>query len=91
MPATGVDACGYPCRGPVRDAFQFAQRGASFWGVFEFRKRELVAGAREIWFVMGIPIYVYTILSDLSEEGYRTALFMNATFMAAWIIPYGAV
>ena len=44
-----------------------------------------------MWFVVGIPIYFYAVLSDGTTEGNRAAFFMIGTFMALWIILYGAV
>ncbi|MCI5098555.1 MAG: organoarsenical effux MFS transporter ArsJ [Rhodobacteraceae bacterium] len=53
--------------------------------------RVFLFGARDVWFVVGIPIYFYAVLSDGSEAGNRAAFFMIGTFMAGWIILYGAV
>jgi len=53
--------------------------------------RVFLFGARDVWFVVGIPIYFYAVLSDGSEAGNRAAFFMIGTFMAVWIIFYGAV
>jgi len=53
--------------------------------------RLFLFGARDVWFVVGIPIYFYAVLSDGSEEGNRTAFFMIGTFMAVWTILYGIV
>ncbi|WP_299899987.1 organoarsenical effux MFS transporter ArsJ [uncultured Ruegeria sp.] len=53
--------------------------------------RVFLFGARDVWFVVGIPIYFYAVLSDGTEEGNRVAFFMIGTFMAVWIILYGAV
>jgi hypothetical protein len=53
--------------------------------------RVFLFGARDVWFVVGIPIYFYAALSDGTEEGNRAAFFMVGTFMACWIILYGAV
>ncbi len=53
--------------------------------------RMFLFGARDVWFVVGIPIYFYAILSDGSEEGNRTAFFVIGKFMALWIILYGVV
>ena len=53
--------------------------------------RVFLFGARDIWFVVGIPIYFYAVLSDGSTEGNRTAFFMIGTFMAVWVILYGVV
>ena len=53
--------------------------------------RVFLFGARDVWFVVGIPIYFYAVLSDGSEEGNRAAFFTIGTFMAVWTILYGAV
>jgi hypothetical protein len=53
--------------------------------------RVFLFGARDVWFVVGIPIYFYAVLSDGSVAGNRAAFFMIGTFMALWIIFYGAV
>lgn len=53
--------------------------------------RVFLFGARDVWFVVGIPIYFYAVLSDGSETGNRAAFFLIGTFMAGWIILYGAV
>ena len=53
--------------------------------------RLFLFGARDIWFVVGIPIYFYDVLSDGTEEGMRRAFFIVGSFMAAWIIGYGFI
>ncbi len=53
--------------------------------------RMFLFGARDVWFVVGIPIYFYAVLSDGSEESNRATFFLIGTFMAIWIIGYGAV
>ncbi|MCA1335639.1 organoarsenical effux MFS transporter ArsJ [Pseudooceanicola marinus] len=53
--------------------------------------RVFLFGARDVWFVVGIPIYFYAVLSDGSEAGNRAAFFTIGTFMAIWTILYGAV
>ncbi|WP_439153981.1 organoarsenical effux MFS transporter ArsJ [Yoonia sp.] len=53
--------------------------------------RVFLFGARDVWFVVGIPIYFYAVLSDGTEQGNRAAFFMIGTFMAVWIILYGIV
>ncbi|MBY8977134.1 organoarsenical effux MFS transporter ArsJ [Rhodobacteraceae bacterium NNCM2] len=75
------------------------RKGAKFSEVFSrsanvnwlSASRVFLFGARDVWFVVGIPIYFYAVLSDGSEEGNRGAFFMIGTFMAIWIILYGAV
>lgn len=75
------------------------RKGAKFSEVFSKSSnvnwlsvaRVFLFGARDVWFVVGIPIYFYVVLSDGTEEGNRAAFFLIGTFMALWIILYGAV
>ena len=53
--------------------------------------RVFLFGARDVWFVVGIPIYFYSVLSDGTVSGNRTAFFIIGTFMAVWVILYGFV
>lgn len=53
--------------------------------------RVFLFGARDVWFVVGIPVYFYAVLSDGTVAGNRAAFFMIGTFMALWIILYGGV
>ena len=53
--------------------------------------RMFLFGARDVWFVVGIPIYFQSVLSDGTPEGARAAFFLIGGFMALWIIAYGAV
>jgi MFS family permease len=75
------------------------RRGAKFSEVFSKNRninwlsvaRLFLFGARDVWFVVGIPIYFYAVLSDGSEAGNRAAFFMIGSFMAVWTILYGFV
>ncbi len=75
------------------------RKGAKFSEVFSKSSnvnwlsaaRVFLFGARDVWFVVGIPIYFYAVLSDGTEAGNRAAFFMIGTFMAVWVILYGAV
>ncbi|MBS1302575.1 organoarsenical effux MFS transporter ArsJ [Loktanella sp. SALINAS62] len=53
--------------------------------------RVFLFSARDIWFVVGVPIYFYSVLSDGTPESNRTAFFLIGSFMAVWTILYGAV
>jgi hypothetical protein len=53
--------------------------------------RVFLFGARDVWFVVGIPVYFNAVLSDGTTEGRREAFFVIGIFMAVWIILYGAV
>ena len=75
------------------------RKGAKFSEVFSksanvnwlSAARVFLFGARDVWFVVGIPIYFYAVLSDGTVGGNRAAFFMIGTFMAVWIILYGFV
>lgn len=53
--------------------------------------RLLLFGARDVWFVVGIPVYFQSVLSDGTAEGRREAFFLIGGFLALWIVGYGAV
>ena len=75
------------------------RKGARFREVFSHdpnvnwlsAARVFLFGARDVWFVVGVPIYFYAVLSDGTEAGNRAAFFMVGSFMAVWTILYGAV
>ncbi len=53
--------------------------------------RMFLFGARDVWFVVGIPLFFYSVWSDGTPAGNRAAFFQIGTFMAVWIIGYGIV
>jgi MFS family permease len=53
--------------------------------------RVFLFGSRDTWFVVGLPIFLYSALSDGSIEGNKKAFFVIGSFMAAWTIFYGLV
>ena len=53
--------------------------------------RMFLFGARDVWFVVGIPVYFHAVVSDGTHAGDRSAFFLIGSFMALWIIAYGAV
>jgi hypothetical protein len=53
--------------------------------------RMFLFGARDVWFVVGVPVYFQAVLSDGTAEGRREAFFLIGSFLALWIIAYGAV
>ena len=65
------------------------RKGAKFSEVFSksanvnwlSAARVFLFGARDVWFVVGIPIYFYAVLSDGTEEGNRVAFFTIGTFI----------
>jgi len=75
------------------------RKGAKFSQVFSTSAninwlsvaRVFLFGARDVWFVVGIPIYFYAVLSDGTTQGNRAAFFLIGGFMAGWVILYGAV
>ena len=67
-------------RSSRRTAHQPAEPGAH---VPVRRARRLVRGRH--------PVYFYAVLSDGTEAGNRAAFFLVGSFIALWIIAYGAV
>lgn len=75
------------------------RKGAKFSEVFSkppnvnwlSAARVFLVGARDVWFVVGIPIYFYAVLWDGTTEGNRAAFFMIRTFTALWVVLYGLV
>lgn len=53
--------------------------------------RLFLFGARDTWFVVGIPVFFYEVLSDGTPEGAQRAFFVIGAFMALWVMLYGAV
>ena len=53
--------------------------------------RFFLFGARDVWFVVGVPIYFHAVFSDGTTEGARQAFFLVGGFMACWIVGYGVV
>jgi hypothetical protein len=53
--------------------------------------RLFLFGARDVWFVVGVPIYFYGVLSDGTPEGMRRAFLLVGCFMGLWIVGYGAI
>lgn len=53
--------------------------------------RLFLFGARDVWFVVALPVYFYTVLSDGTPDSDRAAFFLVGSFMALWIVGYGAV
>ena len=53
--------------------------------------RVFLFGARDVWFVVGVPIYFYTFLSQQNSGLNDFAFFIVGSFMAIWIIFYGII
>ena len=53
--------------------------------------RLFLFAARDVWFVVGVPVYFQLVLSDGTPESSRAAFFLIGGFMALWTIAYGAV
>lgn len=53
--------------------------------------RVFLFGARDVWFVVGIPLFFYGQWSDGTDQGNRAAFFAIGSFMAIWVILYGFV
>ena len=75
-------------------------KGSETWGGWRSRDprvnrlslaRFFLFGARDVWFVVGVPVYFQSVLSDGTPDGRRAAFFLIGGFLALWIIAYGAV
>ncbi len=53
--------------------------------------RLFLFAARDVWFVVGVPLYFQAVLSDGTPEGRRWAFFVIGGFLALWTICYGIV
>ncbi len=51
--------------------------------------RLLLFGARDVWFVLGIPLYFFEAFSDGSQESNKFVFFGLGAFMSLWVIFYG--
>ena len=53
--------------------------------------RVFLFGARDTWLVVGLPVFLYSMMSDGSIDANKQAFFVIGTFMAIWTIFYGFV
>ncbi|MEM7641150.1 MAG: organoarsenical effux MFS transporter ArsJ [Pseudomonadota bacterium] len=53
--------------------------------------RLFLFGARDVWFVVALPIWLHTTLTATTGIEAREAFFVVGGFMAIWIIGYGGV
>ena len=53
--------------------------------------RVFLFAARDVWFVVGLPLFFYSILSDGSVDNNKNAFFIIGSFLAFWIIIYGII
>ena len=53
--------------------------------------RVFLFGARDVWFVVGLPLFFYSILSDGSVGSNKKAFFIIGSFLSFWIIIYGII
>ena len=53
--------------------------------------RILFLGSRDVWFIVGVPIYFLESLSDGTPAGNAAACFQVGLLTATWIIVYGIV
>ncbi len=53
--------------------------------------RLFLFGARDVWFVVGVPIYFFDVLSDGTVDGDNLACLLVGLFTGLWIVGYGLV
>ena len=83
----------------LKDKLSTTKKDTKFSEVFSKNKninylslgRVFLFGARDTWLVVGLPIFLYSILSDGSIESNHKAFFVIGTFMAGWAVFFGFV
>ena len=53
--------------------------------------RVFLFSARDVWFVVALPIFFMVFFSDGSVDGNKKAFFIIGIFMASWVILYGLI
>lgn len=53
--------------------------------------RVFLFGARDVWLVIGLPVFFYSILSNGTQDENQKAFFIIGSFMAIWTIFYGFI
>ena len=53
--------------------------------------RLFLFGARDVWFAVGVPIYLYSTVSSNFGSNNGFAFFLVGGFLATWIILYGII
>ena len=53
--------------------------------------RVFLFGARDVWLVIGLPVFFYNILSNGIQDDNHKAFFIIGSFMAIWTIFYGFI
>ena len=53
--------------------------------------RVFLFGSRDVWFVVGLPIFFYNVFSDGSLESNQRAFYIVGSIMAVWVIFYGLI
>ncbi len=53
--------------------------------------RMFLYGARDVWFVVGFPIYLFEVISDGSIAGDMRACLLVGLFTGVWIVFYGMI
>ena len=52
--------------------------------------RMFLVGSRDVWFVVGVPIYIFDTISDGTIAGDMSACLRVGIFTATWIVGYSA-
>ena len=83
----------------IKDKLSITKKDTKFSEVFSKNKninylsfgRVFLFGARDTWLVVGLPVFLYSMMSDGSIDDNKKAFFVIGTFMAVWTIFYGFV
>ena len=79
--------------------FSYINKDTKFSDVFSKNKninylslgRVFLFGARDTWLVVGLPVFLYSTLSNGTNDDNKQAFFIIGMFMALWTIFYGFI
>lgn len=83
----------------LKDNLLIKNKNTKFFDIFSKSKninflsaaRVFLFGARDVWFVVSLPIFFYSIFSDGTVESNQKAFYIIGGFMSTWIILYGII
>ena len=83
----------------LNNDFSYINKDTKFSDIFSKNKninylslgRVFLFGARDTWLVVGLPVFLYSTLSNGTNDDNKQAFFIIGMFMALWTIFYGFI
>jgi hypothetical protein len=83
----------------LNNNFSYINKDTKFLDIFSKNKninylslgRVFLFGARDTWLVVGLPVFLYSTLSNGTNDDNKQAFFIIGMFMALWTIFYGFI